>query len=380
MRKIIRWIGMGMTIALQACIYESFDPVEWAVMPELDLSESGLVFNATNNQDTVRISTNYKNFTVSCSDEWCKLTPDVDKSEIAVYVDPNMNAEQRRTTVYVNVGRGNKTLTKTMSVVQMGGYWDVVGQFTIYWSSNVTSTQKETISEILNNMVYVKGGRFVMGSDDYGYVSIDGDINDWKVVNDCYHNVTLSDFYINKLEVTQKQWNVIMGGNNSHFKGEKLPVENIEWEEALDFVNKLAHLTNIKFALPTEAQWEYAARGGIYSMGFINPGSNDYRDVMIYKGDRVENDPLYTTDEVGQLIPNELGLYNMAGNVSEICFDWYGNYDLSDQVNPVGPATGEYHVIRGGDMKDLCLSYTYTRSPFITKTIDYAGIRLCVVL
>jgi formylglycine-generating enzyme required for sulfatase activity len=380
MRKSLLLIVMLMSIALHSCVYEDFDPADWAVTPELDLSESGLIFNATNNQDTIKITTNYQNFTVWCSDEWCKIIPDVEKYEFTVQVEPNMNAEQRRSTIYVNVGRGGKTLTKTLSVVQMGGYWDVVGQFSIFWSSDVTETQKETISDILSDMVYVKGGKFVMGSDEYGYVSINGDVNEWEIKEECSHNVTLSDFYINRKEVTQKQWNVIMSSNDSHFKGENLPIENIEWEEALDFVNKLARLTNVNFTLPTEAQWEYAARGGIYSMGYINPGSNDYSDVMIYKGDRVEDDPLFTTDEVGQLWPNELGLYNMAGNVSEICFDWYGDYDLSDQVDPVGPATGKYHVIRGGDITTLSMSFVYLREPFISKTSSYVGIRLCVIL
>ena len=317
-------------ILLQGCVLEDFEPSEWGVNPILELSESGIVFNAANNRDTIKLSTNYQSFSVSCKDSWCVINPIPSDSKIAIYVEPNINAEQRRTTIDVSIVRGKKSLTKSIHIVQMGGYWDVLSMYSVYWSSDVTSSQKETIAEILSNMVYVKGGEFVMGRLGENY---------WNKGNpdaDMRHNVTLSDFYINKTEVSQKQWNVIMGGNNSSFRGENLPVENIEWEDALNFVSKLSRLTNLNFALPTEAQWEYAARGGRYSMDYIFPGSNNYEEVLIYKGDQSSSSPDFTTYEIGSLLPNELGLYNMAGNVSEMCSDWYGNYDLLDQVDPMG--------------------------------------------
>lgn len=360
-------------IFLHGCALEDFEPTEWAVDPLLELSASGVVFNAADNRDTIKVSTNYQSFSVSCDDSWCVIKPDLSDSTIAIYVEPNMKAEQRRTTINVSVERGKKSLTKSLQVVQMGGYWDVLNQFSVYWSSDVTDSQKATIAEILSNMVYVKGSTFVMGrlGENYWYSGYSN--------ADMRHNVTLSDFYINKTEVTQKQWNVIMGSNNSNFRGENLPVENIDWEEALDFVSKLARLTNLNFVLPTEAQWEYAARGGIYSMGYTYPGSNDYEDVLIYKGDMSKTSPNFTTYEVGSLWPNELGLYNMAGNVSEMCSDWYGNYDLSDQTDPMGPATGRYHVIRGGDITELwSFCDVYNRREFITKNGNYIGLRLCI--
>lgn len=373
MKRYRNYLMVFCFILLHACALEDFEPTEWAVDPILELSESGVVFTAADNRDTIKVSTNYQSFSVSCDDSWCVIKPIPSDSVIAIYVEPNMKAEQRRTTIKVSVERGNKSLTKALQVVQMGGYWDVLSQFSVYWSSDVTNSQKETIAEILSNMVYVKGGSFVMGreGENYWYSGMpDADLR---------HNVMLSDFYINKTEVTQKQWNVIMGSNNSTFRGENLPVENIDWEEALDFVSKLARLTNLAFALPTEAQWEYAARGGIYSMGYIYPGSNDYEDVLIYKGDESKFSPLFSTYEVGTLWPNELGLYNMAGNVAEMCSDWYANYDLSDQSDPVGPATGTYHVLRGGDITTLWyFCNIYHRSQFITKNGDYIGIRLCI--
>lgn len=370
MRNILLGIMFPIFLSLTGCSYEEFSPTDWAVEPILELSESGIVFNAAINQDTIKISTNYQTFDVSCQDTWCTIAPNQKDSTIIVSVEPNMKAEQRRTTIYVNVSRGEKNLTKTLSVVQMGGYWDVIDQFSVYWSSDVTITQKETIAEILSNMVYVKGGTFIMGADvDYA-----------SNATDTRHNVTLSDFYINKTEVTQKQWNVIMGSNQSNFKGELFPVENVAWEEALDFVTKLSRLTNLNFTLPTEAQWEYAARGGVYSMEYIYPGSNDYEDVLIYKGQENLSDPNFSTYAVGQLWPNELGLYDMAGNVAEMCSDWYGEYDLSDQVDPMGPATGKYHVERGGNIALIPMIFcsVYSRREFFTK--DYTGIRLCIRL
>lgn len=367
MKNFSAGIVLPIVLLLSGCSYEEFNPTDWAVDPILELSESGIVFNAAINQDTVKISTNYQTFKVSCQDSWCSIAPNQKDSTIIISVKPNMRAEQRRTTIYVNVGRGEKNLTKTLSVVQMGGYWDVIDQFSIYWSSDVTTTQKETIAEILSNMVYVKGSTFVMGAE-VDYMSNEMDTR---------HNVTLSDFYINKTEVTQKQWNVIMGSNQSYFKGEQLPIENIEWEEAIDFVTKLSRLTNLNFSLPTEAQWEYAARGGVYSMGYLFPGSNDYEDILIYKYGNL-SDPSFTTYAVGQLWPNELGLFDMAGNVAEMCSDWYGEYDLSDQENPMGPATGEYHVIRGGDIYSMIYWFVNSRARFISKNIYYTGIRLCI--
>ena len=376
MRKGITYIVVLFVGMLTSCTLEEFNPENWAVDPMLELSESGVVFNATNNTDTIHIITNYSSFQTSCVDSWCSV--ESNDSLVMIKVSPNMNAEQRRTTINITVGRGNKTLTKTFSVVQMGGYWDVVDQFSIYWSSNVTETQKSTISEMLSNMVFVKGGTFVMGGQKKDPTL--PNYNFWQINDDDRHNVLLSDYYINKTEVTQKQWNTIIGKNSSNFKGENLPVENISWEEAMDFVSKLSQLTNLNFSLPTEAQWEYAARGGIYSMGFLYPGSNDEEDVLIYKGRGDVSDPSFTTYPVAQLWPNELGLYDMAGNVSEMCLDWYGDYVSYDTTDPIGPANGERHVVRGGDITDLSFTdcTVYSRSKFYNTSDNYVGLRLCI--
>ena len=376
MRTRITYIVVLLVGILTSCTLEEFNPDDWAVDPMLELSESGVVFNATNNTDTIHITTNYSSFKTSCVDSWCSI--ESNGSVMMIKVSPNMNSEQRRTAINITVGRGSKTLTKTFSVVQMGGYWDVVDQFSIYWSSNVTETQKSTISDMLSNMVYVKGSTFIMGCQ--GDNPLESNYNGAYYDKDCRHKVTLSDFFINKTEVTQKQWNIIMGHNSSNFKGENLPVENISWEEAVNFVTKLSQLTNLNFSLPTEAQWEYAARGGIYSMGYLYPGSNDDGDVLIYKGSGDVSDPSFSTYPVGQFWPNELGLYDMAGNVSEMCLDWYGDYVTYDTTDPIGPAIGKYHILRGGDITNWppLFCTIYSRQQFITKTDNYIGLRLCI--
>jgi formylglycine-generating enzyme required for sulfatase activity len=185
------------------------------------------------------------------------------------------------------------------------------------------------------DMVAVGGGTFTMGC-----TSEQGD--------DCYdtekpaHQVTLSAFYIGKYEVTQAQWTSVMGSNPSYFKGDNLPVEMVSWSDVQEFIQKLNAQTGKTYRLPTEAEWEYAARGGAQSQGYKYSGSNTVGDVAWYSGNSS------TTHPVGQKSSNELGLYDMTGNVSEWCSDWYGYYSSSSQTNPAGPSSGSSRVLRGG--------------------------------
>lgn len=220
-------------------------------------------------------------------------------------------------------------------------------------------------SDIPANMVFVKGGTFQMGSND-------GDSDEKPI-----HTVTVDDFYISKYEVTQKEWKVVMGNNPSNFGKltgflglvkkdlESNPVENISWYDAVKFCNKKSEMEglekcykgtgeNIKcdfsmngYRLPTEAEWEYAARGGVESDNFNYryAGSNKIDEVAWY----YENSES-KTHPVGQKQPNELGIYDMNGNVWEWCNDWYDSdyYEDSPEDNPRGPKGGKYSVLRGG--------------------------------
>lgn len=185
------------------------------------------------------------------------------------------------------------------------------------------------------DMSFVKGGTFMMGSD-----APNAEADEQPV-----HKVSLSDYYIGQTEVTQHLWQAVMGsGNNpSATKGNNLPVTNITWNEAQQFVERLSEMTGMYFRLPTEAEWEYAARGGQRSKGYTYAGSNDIAEVGWYNGNSSSK-----THAVGQKQPNELGIYDMTGNVWEYCSDWHMPYAAQAQTNPTGAATGEKHVLRGG--------------------------------
>jgi len=188
--------------------------------------------------------------------------------------------------------------------------------------------------QIAKEMVFVKGGTFQMGSNE-GY-------SNEKPI----HSVTVADFYIGKYQVTQKLWQGIMGNNPSHFKGDKRPVENVSWDDTQAFLRKLNAKTGKKYRLLTEAEWEYAARGGASTSSATKyAGSNNIGEVAWYDGNSGSK-----THEVGTKAPNQLGIYDMSGNVWEWCSDWYGAdyYKNSPQNNPQGAKTGSYRVLRGG--------------------------------
>ena len=200
----------------------------------------------------------------------------------------------------------------------------------------LSNEDRAIIDNLVNNMVYVEGGTFVMGATSEQGSEAD---NDEKPT----HSVTLSSYYIGKYEVTQAEWRAVMGSNPSCFKGDNLPVENISWNDCQEFIRKLNSLTGKKFRLPTEAEWEFAARGGNNSSGYKYSGSGNIGSVAWY----TENSN-GKTHPVGQKSPNELGLYDMSGNVYEWCQDCYGSYPSYAQTNPTGPNSGSYRVLRGG--------------------------------
>ena len=211
------------------------------------------------------------------------------------------------------------------------------------------------IQRLINNMVYVEGGTFTMGA-----TSEQG--SDAASDEKPAHQVTLSSFSIGKYEVTQEEWEAVMGNNPSRFKGAKRPVESVSWSDCRQFIRKLRTLTGKNFRMPTEAEWEYAARGGNKSRGYKYSGSNILDDVGWYYGNSSSS-----THDVGQLDPNELGLYDMSGNVWEWCADWYGSYDSNSQSNPIGSSSGSDRVDRGGSWNNLAglcrVSYRYNYTP-----------------
>jgi formylglycine-generating enzyme required for sulfatase activity len=186
--------------------------------------------------------------------------------------------------------------------------------------------------EKLLEFVKVKGGTFTMG---------DAAFEDAKP-----HKVKLRSYYMQKTEVTQELWEAVMGSNPSSFKAcPNCPVEEVSWEDIQQFISKLNAKTGKKYRLPSEAEWEYAARGGKKSKGYKYAGSNEIEAVAWYSGNSEDK-----THPVGQKKPNELGIHDMTGNVLEWCSDWYGEsyYNSSPGNKPQGPDNGEFRVIRGG--------------------------------
>ena len=204
------------------------------------------------------------------------------------------------------------------------------------WSASVTPSQRAVLEKLIANMVKVEGSTFTMGATP-------------EQGNDAYeyerpaHQVTLSDYYIGRYEVTQKEWQAVMGDNPSKFYGDNLPVDYVSWNDCQDFINKLNQLTGLKFRLPTEAEWEFAARGGKQSKGYKYSGSDNAKNIAWY-----EKNSGSKPHQVGTKEPNELGIYDMSGNVGEWCGDWYGRYSSSAQTNPTGPSSGSSRVLRGG--------------------------------
>jgi len=231
-----------------------------------------------------------------------------------------------------------------------------------------TSSSREvfSVNGVSFTMIRVEGGSFTMGAT----MEQGKDLYSNELPT---HHVMLSDYYIGETEVTQALWKAVMGTNPSYFKGGSNPVERVSWNDCQEFIRKLNSLTGRTFRLPTEAEWEYAARGGNKSKSYKYSGSNNIYDVAWYHDN--------TDSEIHAVkikSPNELGLYDMSGNVWEWCSDWYDSYSSGSQTNPTGPAVGSNQVLRGGSWncyKRYCrVSHRYCCLPDGRR--DDTGLRL----
>ena len=223
-----------------------------------------------------------------------------------------------------------------------------------------------TVNGVSFNMISVQGGTFTMGGS-----SSSSDDN-------CYHQVTLDNYAIGETEVTQELWQAVTGANPSYYTGDlQQPVESVSWEYCQTFIKRLNELTGGGFRLPTEAEWEFAARGGNASKGYTYSGSNTVGDVAWYSSNSSSK-----THPVKTKLPNELGIYDMSGNVAEWCADWYAYTSTfaSSMYNPTGPSTGSSRVWRGGSFYD---SYSYCEVSYrsyggSSSTYRYTGLRLAL--
>ena len=313
---------------------------------------SSLSFDSGSSSKSVNITSNVA-WSYECYESWVTVKKD-SPSQMTVSVKDNTSSA-REASIYLTE-QGKSTTLATIRVNQ---------------SANQSTGSSETITVygVSFKMIKDDGSTFTMGaSSEQGSDAED----DEKPA----HSVTLSDYYIGETEVTQELWEAVMGSNPSVSKSTRKPVECVSWNDCHTFITKLNSLTGRKFRLPTEAEWEFAARGGKKSKGYKYSGSNTVGDVAwYYKNSNRE------THAVATKQANELGLYDMSGNVQEWCQDWYGSYSSISQTNPAGPLTGSNRVYRGGRWyNDACYCRVSYRgndlSPFHSS--DFLGLRLAL--
>ena len=221
-----------------------------------------------------------------------------------------------------------------------------------------------TVNGVTFKMVRVDGGTYTMGATEEQEVAAEDD--EYPT-----HQVTLSTFYVGQTEVTQELWEAVLGNNPSRHKGKQKPVHYVSWDQCQKFIEKLRELTGKPFRLPTEAEWEFAARGGNSSMGYKFSGSD--------KADKVAWYETKQPHEVAQKAPNELGIYDMSGNVKEWCLDRYWKYSSEAQTNP-NNTDGAKCVTRGGSwvFEANCCRVSYRAASLPDERFYNIGLRLAL--
>ena len=303
------------------------------VAATLTLDASSLEFASGSGSKMFRISSNTA-WAISSNQNWCSVSPTSGSGDgsVTVSVDENTSTSSRTATITIE----SATITRTLSVTQNG-------------ATPVTPPASQdrtfTVGGVTFKMIAVEGGTFTMGAtSEQGSDAYDNE----KPT----HSVTLSSYRIGETEVTQALWQAVMGQkptsdgsqwSNTYGLGSNYPAYYVSWNDCQDFIRKLNAITGENFRLPTESEWEFAARGGNKSRGYKYSGSNTIDDVAWYSSNSNSK-----THNVGTKQANELGIYDMSGNVWECCQDWYGDYGSGSQTNPTGPTSGGNRVYRGG--------------------------------
>ena len=324
-------------------------------------STSGLSTSTSRNRANSSSGTSTGTSSSSASSSVVTVTVNCNAEGADVYVDNS----------YVGVAGTPFNVKTGYHPIQLvaEGYEDYSDHFTVTGSNRTYDFKMKrkaalSISDLIEDMVFVHGGSFVMGSK-----GLDAEFDEKPA-----HEVILPSFYISKYEVTQRLWMDVMVDNPSaHIDGgDLMPVESVSWSDCQLFIARLNEMTGMTFRLPTEAEWEYAARGGNMSKGFLYAGSDSINDVAVYG--------IYDSEpqQVGEKNPNELGLFDMSGNVMEWCSDWHGAYNAGKQKNPTGPQSGEYRIARGGywgsDANHCTVTYRFPIMP--EEVSEFVGLRL----
>ena len=299
-----------------------------------------------------------ESFYVASSPEWC--TVQTNAGELSITVAPNYSGAER--TAQIEVATANVTAfvsvtQPTIPVITISPDLPRPEDFLnrIAWNTPFPE-HRETIEQLVRSLVCVAGGEYFMGAQKDNANGTNYDPN--ATVQESFltgseapvHPVRLSSFYLSKFQMTRQQYQRLMDNDPAYFKGSwNYPVENLSWNDAQALVNKINQLCGLTFSLPTEAQWEYAARGGNKRQAYnIYSGSNNSAEVGWTSENAAGNDPATHTHDVGTLAPNELGIYDMTGNVFEWCQDWYHAYTTETEWNPMGAPQGTTKVARGG--------------------------------
>lgn len=316
---------------------------------EISASEASLSFTADGGSKSISVTSNFSWETIS-KPSWITISPSSgSKGTTNLTVTASKSASTTSRAGTISFGKSSSATT-SISVSQAAAS-----------SGGSGSGRTYTVNGVSFKMISVEGGMFTMGgTTEQGEDSY----YDEKPV----HSVMLDDFSIGETEVTNELWVAVMGSlpyGTMDARNKKRPVNCVNWDASQEFIRKLNSITGENFRLPTEAEWEYAARGGKKSKGYRYAGSNTISDVAWY----VDNSGGDSHD-VATKKANELGLYDMSGNVDEWCYDWYGTYSSETQKNPSGPYTGTKRVFRSGYYHDsartcrvsrrLCYDPSYT--------------------
>ena len=295
------------------------------------------------------------------------------QAPIPIYGEADMNSSPAMADIYIDGKKVGQT-PQLISNLLIGehqyrltrkGYADYTGTMNIREGETAQLSATLKKEEVVANTTVADGQSrktFTVGNVSFTMIRVDG--GTFQMGDGTTHTVTLSPYFIGETEVTQALWEAVMGSNPSNFKGTQQPVESVSWDDCQDFIRKLNQQTGQRFRLPTEAEWEFAAKGGKKSAGFEYSGSDNLDNVGWYWENsgvrRLSGDWDYDKIKANNCKPhdvktkqaNELGLYDMSGNVWEWCQDWYGDYPSSGQTNPTGPASGSGRVGRGGGWFD----------------------------
>jgi formylglycine-generating enzyme required for sulfatase activity len=321
----------------------------------LNINPDTITFDYKGTAQLINVDTDGE-FSVTSNASWI-IIDQVYANGFQVSAEMNETATMRSGTVVIQIK--NSSMVRTLYVTQDKEADEANNEYT---------QQTFTVQGVSFTMIPVMEGTFSMGATSEQQ-NPDSDENP-------IHQVTLSSYYIGETEVTQALWMAVMGANPSYFEGDNRPVERVSWNACQTFINKLNALTGKNFRLPTEAEWEYAARGGRISQGYQYSGSNNVSEVAWYTDDASQ------TCVVKTKAPNELGIYDMSGNVWEWCQDWYSSssYNSEDASNPQGPTSGSKRVSRGASWYDNAWSCRSARRNPLSPSLQTFNLGLRLAL